>query len=167
VTGLAAQIRATVHQIDPDVPLTDVATMFTRLSQSMSDRRYPMLLLAGFAILAVILAAVGTYGVLSYAVGQRTREIGVRMALGARAQDVLGMVLGGGIRLTLIGVVLGAVGAAIAGRALGKLLYGITPTDPVTFAAVALLLTAIAAIACYLPARRATRVDPMVALRAE
>jgi ABC-type antimicrobial peptide transport system permease subunit len=89
------------------------------------------------------------------------------MALGARAQDVLGMVLGGGIRLTLIGVVLGAVGAAIAGRALGKLLYGITPTDPVTFAAVALLLTAIAAIACYLPARRATRVDPMVALRAE
>jgi len=89
------------------------------------------------------------------------------MALGARRGDVLRMVLGGGLRLTLIGVGLGAVGAAIAGRALGKLLYGITPTDPVTFAAVALLLTVIAAVACYLPARRATRVDPMVALRAE
>ncbi|HEY7028628.1 MAG TPA: ABC transporter permease [Gemmatimonadales bacterium] len=167
VTGLATQLRATVHQIDPDVPLTDVATMFTRLSQSMSDRRYPMLLLAGFAILAVILAAVGTYGVLSYAVGQRTREIGVRMALGARAQDVLGMVLGGGMRLALIGVVIGAVGAVFAARALGHLLYGTTPTDPVTFAAVAALLIVIAAAASYLPARRATRVDPMEALRSE
>src|SRR5262245_12873623 len=167
VNGLGAQVRAAVREIDRGVPLTDVATMNARLSESMSDRRYPMLLMAGFAALAVILASVGIYGVLSYTVGQRTREIGVRMALGARGSDVLRMVLGGGIRLTLIGVVLGAVGAAIAGRALGKLLYGITPTDPVTFAAVALLLTVIAAIACYLPARRATRVDPMVALRAE
>jgi putative ABC transport system permease protein len=167
VNGLAGQVRAAVREIDRGVPLTDVATMNARLNQSMSDRRYPMLLLAGFAALAVVLASVGIYGVLSYTVGQRTREIGVRMALGARGGDVLRMVLGGGIRLTLIGVVLGAVGAAIAGRALGRLLYGITPTDPVTFAAVALLLTAIAAIACYLPARRATRVDPMVALRAE
>jgi putative ABC transport system permease protein len=167
VNGLGAQVRAAVREIDRGVPLTDVATMNARLNESMSDRRYPMMLLAGFAALAVILASVGIYGVLSYTVGQRTREIGVRMALGARGGDVLRMVLGGGIRLTLIGVVLGAVGAAIAGRALGKLLYGITPTDPVTFAAVALLLTAIAAIACYLPARRATRVDPMVALRAE
>jgi putative ABC transport system permease protein len=133
----------------------------------MADRRYPMLLLAGFAALAVILAAVGIYGVLSYTVGQRTREIGVRMALGARRGDVLRMVLGSGLRLTLLGVVVGAVGAAVAGRALGRLLYGITPTDPVTFGAVALLLTVIATIACYLPARRATRVDPMVALRAE
>jgi putative ABC transport system permease protein len=167
VNGLGAQVRAAVREIDRGVPLTDVATMNARLNESMADRRYPMLLLAGFAALAVILASVGIYGVLSYTVGQRTREIGVRMALGARRGDVLRMVLGGGIRLTLIGVVLGAVGAAIAGRALGKLLYGITPTDPVTFAAVALLLTAIAAVACYLPARRATRVDPMVALRTE
>jgi putative ABC transport system permease protein len=167
VDGLAGQVRAAVREIDRGVPLTDVATMNARLNQSMSDRRYPMLLLAGFAALAVVLASVGIYGVLAYTVGQRTREIGVRMALGARRGDVLRMVLGGGIRLTLIGVGLGAVGAAIAGRALGKLLYGITPTDPVTFAAVALLLTVIAAVACYLPARRATRVDPMVALRAE
>jgi len=156
-----------VREVDRGVPLTDVATMNTRLNQSMSDRRYPMTLLAGFAALAVILASVGIYGVLSYIVGQRTREIGVRMALGARGGDVLRMVLGNGLRLTLLGVVLGGLGAALAGRALGKLLYGITPTDPVTFAAVSLLLTAIAAIACYLPARRATRVDPMIALRAE
>jgi len=166
-TGLAGQIRAAVREIDRGVPLTDVATMNERLNQSMADRRYPMLLLAGFAALAVILAAVGIYGVLSYTVGQRTREIGVRMALGARRGDVLRMVLGSGLRLTLLGVVVGAVGAAVAGRALGRLLYGITPTDPVTFGAVALLLTVIATIACYLPARRATRVDPMVALRAE
>jgi putative ABC transport system permease protein len=165
--GLAAQVRAAVREVDRGVPLTDVATMNTRLNQSMSDRRYPMTLLAGFAALAVILASVGIYGVLSYIVGQRTREIGVRMALGARGGDVLRMVLGNGLRLTLLGVVLGGLGAALAGRALGKLLYGITPTDPVTFAAVSLLLTAIAAIACYLPARRATRVDPMIALRAE
>jgi ABC-type antimicrobial peptide transport system permease subunit len=164
---LAAQVRAAVREVDRGVPLTDVATMNTRLNQSMSDRRYPMTLLAGFAALAVILASVGIYGVLSYIVGQRTREIGVRMALGARGGDVLRMVLGNGLRLTLLGVVLGGLGAALAGRALGKLLYGITPTDPVTFAAVSLLLTAIAAIACYLPARRATRVDPMIALRAE
>jgi putative ABC transport system permease protein len=166
-TGLASQVRAAVHDLDPDVPLTDVASMYTRLNESMVDRRYPMMLLAGFAGLAVILAAVGIYGVLSYAVGQRTREIGVRMALGARTGNVLGMVLGRGMRLVLIGVVVGGVGAAFAGRALGHLLYGITPTDPVTFVTVAALLAVVALVACYLPARRATRIDPMVALRSE
>jgi ABC-type antimicrobial peptide transport system permease subunit len=141
--------------------------MSTRLVRSMSDRRYPMLLLAAFAALAVLLAAVGIYGVLSYAVNQRLREIGVRMALGARRSDVLGMVIGGGMRLTLVGVAIGAAGGLLASRALGRLLYGVTATDPLTFTAVAGLLALVALLAIYFPAARATRVDPMTVLRTE
>ena len=165
--GLAASVRAAVRELDHDLPVTDVATMSTRLVRSMSDRRYPMLLLASFAALAVLLAAVGIYGVLSYAVNQRMREIGVRMALGAGRSHVLGLVIGGGMRLTLVGVALGAAGGLLASRALGRLLYGVTATDPLTFAAVAGLLALVALVAVYFPAARATRVDPMTVLRTE
>jgi len=165
--ALVSAVRSAVRALDRDVPLTGVATMATRLRQSMADRRYPMLLLSGFAVLAVLLAAVGLYGLLSYAVSRRNREIGVRMALGAGRSSVLRMVLQDGVRLTLVGVGIGAVASALAARALGRLLYGIGPTDPVTFAAVAGLLAAVALVASYVPASRATRVDPVVALRAE
>jgi putative ABC transport system permease protein len=133
----------------------------------MADRRYPMLLLSIFAGVAVVLAAIGLYGVLSYTVSRRTREIGVRIALGARSADVLRLVVGGGMRLTLIGIGVGLAGAVIAARALGALLYGVTPTDPVTLAAVAVLLSVVALLAAYLPARRAARLDPIVALRSD
>ncbi len=164
---LAASVRAAVRDLDHDVPLTDVASMTTRLARSMSDRRYPMLLLSGFAALAVVLAAVGLYGLLSYVVSRRTREIGVRMALGADRGAVLGLVLRDGVRLTLIGAAIGAIASSVAARALGHLLYGVGPTDPLTFAAVGLLLVAVALVASYLPAARATRVDPVEALRTE
>jgi putative ABC transport system permease protein len=165
--ALAAAVRNAVRDLDRDVPLTDVATMSTRLTRSMADRRYPMLLLSGFAVLAVVLAAVGLYGLLSYVVSRRSREIGVRVALGAGRGTVLRMVLGDGVRLTLVGILIGAAGSALGARALGRLLYGIGPSDPVTFVAVAILLLAVALLASYVPAARATHVDPMVALRTE
>ena len=164
---LTTALRATVRELDPNLPLTDVATMSSRLVQSTADRRYPMLLLSVFAALAVVLAAIGLYGVLSYTVSRRTREIGVRIALGAQGADVLRLVVGGGMRLTLIGIVVGLAGAALAARALGHLLYGVTASDPVTLAGVAVLLSAVALLAAYLPARRAARLDPVVALRTE
>ena len=165
--ALVSAVRSAIRDLDRDVPLTDVASMSTRLTRSMADRRYPMLLLSGFAVLAVLLAAVGLYGLLSYAVSRRSQEIGVRMALGAGRGAVLGMVMKNGVRLTLVGVALGAAGGVLAARALGRLLYGIGPTDPVTFVAVAVLLVAVALLASYVPAARATRVDPVVALRTE
>jgi len=165
--ALVSAVRGAVRDLDRDVPLTDVASMATRLTRSMADRRYPMLLLSGFALLAVLLAAVGLYGLLSYVVSRRSQEIGVRMALGAGRRAVLRMVLGDGVRLTFVGIAIGAAGGVLAARALGRLLYGIGPTDPVTFVAVAVLLVAVALLASYVPAARATRVDPVVALRTE
>jgi predicted permease len=165
--GLAGAVRSAVRELDRNLPVSDVATMSTRLVRSMSDRRYPMLLLTVFAALAVLLAAIGIYGVLSYAVNQRRREFGVRIALGAQGADVLRMVIGGGMRLTLTGVAIGAVGAALGARALGRLLYDVRPTDPVTFAAVAGVLAVVALVAVCFPALRATRVDPITVLRSE
>jgi putative ABC transport system permease protein len=165
--GLADALRAAVRELDHNLPVGSVVTMSSRLVQSMADRRYPMLLLAVFAVLAVVLAAIGIYGVLSYAVNQRRREFGVRIALGAQGADVLRMVIGGGMRLTLTGVAIGAIGATLGARALGRLLYDVRPTDPVTFAAVAGVLALVALAAICLPALRATRVDPITVLRSE
>jgi len=164
---LTRMVRAAVSEMDKDVPVADAVTMYHHIAEMMADRRYPAFVLGLFAALALTLAAVGIYGVLSYTVGQRTREIGVRVALGARPADVLRTVLGGGLRLTLIGVALGGMAAGLAAGALGKLLYGVQPLDPVTFAIVPLVLVGVALLAMAAPARRATRVDPMVALRYE
>jgi putative ABC transport system permease protein len=164
---LVSGVRAAVRDLDRELPVVDVATMDTWMARSMANRRYPMFLLAGFAGIALLLAAIGIYGVLSYAVSRRTREIGVRMALGARPGEVLRLILRGGLTPAVIGVLTGGLGGMVGARVLGKLLYGVPPTDPPTFLAVAALLVAVAFLACLLPARRATRVDPMVALREE
>jgi putative ABC transport system permease protein len=165
--ALAPLLRSALREQDPQVPAGEIATMDTYLARSTSDRRFPMTLLTVFAGLAVVLAGIGIYGVLSYAVTQRTREIGIRVALGAGPEQVLVMVLRAGLGLTLLGVVLGVAGSAIATRALSHLLFGVMPTDPVTFVSVTALLVGIAFLATYLPARRAARVEPMVALRTE
>jgi len=164
---LTRMVRAAVSELDQELPVTDAVTMYHRISEMMTDRRYPAFVLGLFAGLALTLAAVGIYGVLSYTVGQRTREIGVRLALGARPADVLRAVLGSGLRLTLVGVALGGTVAGLAAGALGRLLYGVHPLDPVTFAIVTLVLVGVALLAMAAPARRAVRVDPMVALRNE
>jgi ABC-type antimicrobial peptide transport system permease subunit len=137
------------------------------VARSIASQRFSVSLLGVFAGLAVLLASVGIYGVLSYLVGQRTQEIGVRMALGAERLDVLRLILGDGARMTLAGVGIGIVAALGLTQVMAKMLFGVRPTDPITFAAVAVLLCGIALFACYIPARRAMRVDPMVALRYE
>lgn len=166
-TSLAPALRAAVRSIDPDIPLEGVMTMDARLSASVAQPRFYAVLLAGFAALAVTLAAVGVYGVLSYSVQQRTREIGVRMAVGADAGDVLRLVFGQGAVLVAIGLACGLGAALPVTRALTTLLFGVTARDPTVFAGVAVLLGAVALAACYVPARRAARVDPLVALRFE
>jgi putative ABC transport system permease protein len=165
--ALTAALRGAVRDIDRNVPVQDVATMYTHLTQSMADRRYPMLLLSVFAGLALLLAAVGLYGVLAYMVGQRTQEIGVRLALGARPAEVLGLVMGQSLRLVGAGLVLGLTGALLATRVLRSLLYGVTPTDAVTLVGAVLGLVGVALLATAIPARRAARVAPMEALRYE
>lgn len=165
--SLSGPVRKLVTKIDRAVPVSDVMTMQERLSTSLTGRRFSMVLLGVFAILALALAAVGISGVISYSVSCRTHEIGVRMALGAEKNDVLRMLVGQGLMLVLIGVAIGIGGALALTRFLSSILYGVKPTDPLTFIAVTLILIAVALVACYIPARRATKVDPMVALRHE
>jgi len=145
----------------------DVKTMQGRIDESLQRRRAPMLLLSVFAGVAVLLAALGIYGVLAFSVGQRTPEIGIRMALGADRTSILSLILRQGVALVVIGVALGLLGYFAASRVIGTLLFNVAPNDPVALVAAPVVLALIALAACLLPARRATRVDPMVALRAE
>jgi putative ABC transport system permease protein len=166
-SSLAPALRNAVREIDPDLPVYDVMTMNERLSNSFATRRVYLLLLTGFAALALLLAGVGVYGVISYVVTERTHEVGVRMALGAQARDVLRMIVWRGMSLTLIGVAIGLAMSLALTRVIKSLLFNVSATDPATFALVALLLVVIAMIASYVPARRATKVDPTQSLRNE
>jgi putative ABC transport system permease protein len=167
LSGLTAAIRDQVRAIDPNEPVYQVVRMDERLSNSVAERRFQTILLGFFSGIALVIAAIGIYGVVSYAVSRRTHEIGVRMALGAQAGDVLRMVLWRGMSLTLIGVTLGLAAAFALTRVLKNLLFEVETTDPTTFALIALLLICVALIASYIPARRATKVDPLQALRHE
>jgi putative ABC transport system permease protein len=165
--ALVSAVRNEIQQMDPEQPMGAVSTMDQLLAGTLSRSRFTMLLLGVFAAVALILACVGIYGVIAFSVTQRTQEFGIRMALGANRRDVFRLVLGQGTRLTLLGIGLGIVAAVIVTRLMATLLFGISATDPLTFASVALLLALVALAACYIPARRATRVDPIVALRYE
>jgi putative ABC transport system permease protein len=166
-TSIVPALRKAVWSIDPNQPIAEISTMEKIVSDSIAQPRLSMLLMGLFGALALILAVVGIYGLLSYTVTQRTQELGIRMALGARAPDVLTLVLKQGMTLALIGEAVGLVGAFALTRLIRTLLFGVTPTDTTTFIAVAGVLTAVALLACYFPARRATKVDPLVALRYE
>jgi putative ABC transport system permease protein len=161
------EVQKALHQVDADLPLAQLKTMEEVISDSVIDWRFRTILLSSFGALAVAIAAVGVYGVISYSVEQRTHEIGVRVALGARREDVFKHVVGQGLKLTLLGIAIGIVGAVALTRLLSSLLYGVRPDDPATFIVVSLILTSVALLACYVPARRATKIDPMVALRYE
>jgi len=165
--SLAEAARKAVLEVDPAQPVVAVRTLEQVVGASIAQRRFVLMLLGGFAGGALLLTAIGLYGVIAYAVSRRTREIGIRMALGATRRSVLGLVLGGGIKLAVLGVAVGVVGALALSRALATLLYEVRPTDPLTFAEVSLILLLVALLACWLPARRAARVDPMEALRNE
>ena len=165
--SLAAAVRKAVWEIDKDQPVSNIRTMEDILADSIARQRFSMLLLGVFAGVALLLAAVGIYGVMSYSVAQRTHEIGIRMALGAQTTAVLKLAVGYGLKLVIAGIVLGLLAAFVLTRLMSTLLFGITPTDPATFALISLLLMSVAAIASYIPARRATKVDPLIALRYE
>ena len=165
--GLLEAAKQRIWGIDSQLPITKVRTMNVVAADSFAARRFDMLLLALFAALALTLAAIGVYGVIAYAVVQRTREIGVRVAVGARVRDVVRLVVRGGLRLALLGVGIGLAGAVAVTRLMRRMLDGVAPADPATLAVVALALFAAALFACWLPARRAARVDPIEALRHE
>jgi predicted permease len=164
---LASSVRSALQPIAPDLPRNEWRTLQQLVDKAVSPRRFVVLMLAGFSAFALILASLGIYAVISYSVNQRTQEIGIRMALGASARDLQARILVQTFGLAGVGMVIGVAASWILGRALGGLLFGVTSTDPVTFLGMAILLTTVAAIAGYFPARRASRIDPMVALRAD
>src|SRR5437588_1641172 len=163
--SLAATVRKTVWEIDKDQPVSDIASMENIVSESVARQRFRMMLLGIFAGLALLLAAVGIYGVMSYSVAQRTREIGIRMALGAQRADVLKLTIGQGLRLVVTGVAFGLAAAVIMTRLMSSLLFGVSATDPMTFVSISFVLVSVAVFASYIPALRATRIEPMEALR--
>jgi ABC-type antimicrobial peptide transport system permease subunit len=165
--GAAGAIVRAIHELDPTIPVYDIRTMQDRMKESLARQRFSAIMLGAFAVFALMLAIVGVYGVMSHLVTQGTHDIGVRMALGAPRRTIVGLVLRQGMELTGAGIVTGLLGAAALTRVMASLLFGISATDFVTFSAVPLILAAIALLASYLPARRATRVDPIVALREE
>ena len=165
VSSVAAAIRQTVHSIDKDLPVTDMESFPDVLGRSIARERFRTFLLGSFSAMALVLAAVGIFGVISYSASQRTREIGIRMALGAQRRDVLRMIVGQGAKLALLGLGVGVALALLLTGLIASLLYGVSATDPLTFGAVAIILLGVALSACYIPARRAVRVDPMIALR--
>lgn len=164
---LTRAVKGAVYAVDPAQPISDLTTLSDLLRGSVAPERFNLILLGGFAALALLLAAVGVYGIVAYAVSSRTREIGIRMALGAAGREVRRAVMGPALGPSLAGIVLGSAGAVLLGRALGTELYEVGPHDPLTFALVAVVLLGAAAVACAIPARRAARVDPVVALRSE
>jgi putative ABC transport system permease protein len=166
-TTLTTAIREQVRSLDKNAPVFDASTLDQRLDQSLSPRRFQSLLLGLLAAIALGLTAIGVYGLMHYSVAQRTNEIGIRMALGARPTEVLGMIIRQGMSLALIGLVAGAVGALLVTRMLSSLLFGVTATDPKTFTLVFALIGEVALVACIVPGMRAARVDPLVALRHE
>jgi predicted permease len=165
--ALAPTARQVLRELDTAIPAASLEPLDTVITESVAPRRFSMLLLSAFAVVAVFLAAVGLYGVIAYAVSQRTREIGLRMAIGAQRADVLRMVVGGGMKLATVGVVVGLLAALWLARYVASMLFGVTSLDPVSYSVTAAVLLTVSAIACYIPARRATTVDPLVALRAE
>jgi ABC-type antimicrobial peptide transport system permease subunit len=164
---VVAAIRATVREVDKDLPLFAIKTQTEQVAQSLAQERFFPQLTSFFGLLALLLASIGLYGVMSYAIARRTSEIGIRMALGAQKGDVIKMVLRESLLLVLIGVVIGLGTVLATTRFVSTMLYGLTPTDPATLALAVLVLVAVAALAGYLPARRAAQVDPLVALRYE
>jgi len=165
--AFAGPLRAAVARVNPRQPVFLVTSMEGLRNNSASERRFSVVTLGAFGVLALVLAAVGIYGVVSYSVARRTQEIGIRMALGARTGDVARLVLGQGLRTTVMGIAFGMAAAFALTRAMTSLLYGVAATDPAIFAGVPALLAAVELLACYLPARRASRVDPVEALRSE
>jgi ABC-type antimicrobial peptide transport system permease subunit len=164
---MAGAVQAAVRRVERMAPVYGVSTLEAKLGAFLTERRFQTSLLIGFAALALLIAAIGIYGLIQYSITMRTREIGIRIAMGAETGEIFRMILGEGMRLCLTGLVLGIMGALWLGRAGSSLLFGVTPTDPPTLIAVTSLLTAVAFAACCLPARRATKVEPIVALRQE
>jgi putative ABC transport system permease protein len=165
--SLSSPAREAVRQLDPQLAVTAIRSMEQLLDFSVAQQRFMMLLLAVFGVVALSLAAIGIYGIMSYAVKRRSKEIGIRMALGGAPRDVLLLVVGQGMRLAVIGMVVGLVGALASTRVMSDLLFGVPARDPVTFVGIALLLAGVAFVASWLPARRAVRTDPTSALRME
>ncbi|MFI5127563.1 MAG: FtsX-like permease family protein, partial [Candidatus Acidiferrales bacterium] len=166
-SAIPEEVRTMVQSVDPELPVYGAQTLNDAVTASLEQRRFSMDIVAAFAVTALLLAALGIYGVISYIVSERTHEIGIRLALGAQRADILKMVLRQGLSLAIAGAAVGLAGALIVSHLMAGLLYGVRPTDLLTFAGVAVLLISVALLACYIPARRAMRVDPMVALRYE
>jgi ABC-type antimicrobial peptide transport system permease subunit len=166
-TSIATALRGSIVALDKEQPVYNIRPMTQLLDESVARRRFNMMLLGGFALLALVLASIGIYGVISYSVAQRTREIGIRLALGAQIGDVIKLILKQGLALAVVGLALGLLVSFFVTKLMSSLLFGVSATDPVTFGIVALILLFVALLACYIPARRASKVDPNVALRYE